>query len=118
MAHFKVALVTGSGKRRVGSFVADALAEQGYAVAIHYYKSKDDAESAVAGYQQRGVPAIAVSADLTDEKAVRALVEQTIKQFGRIDVLVNAAGVWSSKRLEDVTAADVRFHFDANTLAT
>jgi len=118
MAQVKVALVTGSGKRRVGSFVADALAGEGYALAIHYHKSKEDAESAVAGYQQRGVQAIAVGADLTDENSVRVVVEQTIREFGRIDVLVNAAGVWRAKRLEEVTAADLRFHFDANTLAT
>jgi pteridine reductase len=114
----KSALVTGSGKRRVGSHVADALAERGYALAIHYRNSATEATAAVAAYQSRGVEAIAVQADLTDEKAVQALVAQTLAQFGRLDALVNCAADWKSKRLEDVTAADVRHYFEINTLGT
>jgi pteridine reductase len=114
----KSALVTGSGKRRVGSHVADALAERGYALAIHYRNSATEANAAVAAYRSRGVEAIAVQADLTDEKAVQALVGQTLAQFGRLDVLVNCAADWKSKRLEDVTAADVRHYFEINTLGT
>jgi pteridine reductase len=114
----KSALVTGSGKRRVGSYVADALAERGYALAIHYRNSATEAKAAVAAYQSRGVEAIAVQADLTDEKAVQSLVGQTLAQFGRLDVLVNCAADWKSKRLENVTAADVRHYFEINTLGT
>jgi pteridine reductase len=44
------------------------------------------------------------------------LVDETLKRFGRLDVLVNCAAVWKSKRLEEVTAADVRFYFETNTL--
>ena len=114
----KSALVTGSGKRRVGSHVADALAERGYALAIHYRNSATQANAAVAAYRNRGVEAIAVQADLTDEKAVQSLVGQTLGQFGRLDVIVNCAADWKSKRLEDVTAADVRHYFEINTLGT
>jgi pteridine reductase len=114
----KSALVTGSGKRRVGSHVADALAERGYALAIHYRNSATQANAAVAAYRNRGVEAIAVQADLTDEKAVQSLVGQTLGQFGRLDVVVNCAADWKSKRLEDVTAADVRHYFEINTLGT
>jgi pteridine reductase len=57
-------------------------------------------------------------ADLTDETAVRGLVTAVLDRFGRIDVLVNSAAIWQKKRLEDVTAADVRRHFDANALGT
>jgi len=46
------------------------------------------------------------------------MVRQVLDRFGRIDVLVNCAGIWQRKRLEDVTAADVRRHFDTNTLGT
>jgi pteridine reductase len=114
----RVALVTGSGKRRVGWHVADALAKRGYALALHYRTSATEAAETVAAFQGRGVEVIAVPADLTDEPSVRALVDQTVTHFGRIDVLVNCAAVWQSKRLEDVTAADVRFHFEANALGT
>jgi pteridine reductase len=114
----KAALVTGSGKRRVGRHVAEALAERGYAVAIHYRTSKADADQAIADLQVRGVPALAVRADLSDEKAVRAMMEAVLAQFGRLDVLVNCAADWKSKKLEEVTAADVRHFFEINTLGT
>lgn len=114
----KIALVTGSGKRRVGSYVVDALAKRGYGLAIHYRSSATEANEAVARYRDQGVNAVALQADLTDEKAVQILVEQTISHFGRLDVLVNCAAVWESKRLEEVTAADLRHYFETNTLGT
>jgi pteridine reductase len=114
----KVALVTGSGKRRVGSHVADALAKRGYCLAIHYRSSAEEANESVAYYKDKGVQAVALQADLTDEKAVQSLVQQTLSRFGRLDVLVNCAAAWRSKRLEDVTAADVRHYFETNTLGT
>src|SRR5262249_7384067 len=118
MAGNKVALVTGSGKRRVGWHVADALARRGYQLAIHYRSSAAEAADTVAHLRQYGVDALAVQADLTDGAAARALVQQTLTHFGRLDVLVNCAAVWQRKRLEDIAAADVRFHFDTNTLGT
>ena len=114
----KVALVTGSGKRRVGSHVADALAARGYALVIHYRSSATEANEAVARYREQGVNAVALQADLTDEQAVKALVGQTLNHYGRIDLLVNCAAAWKSKPLEDVTAADVRHYFETNTLST
>jgi pteridine reductase len=114
----RVALVTGSGKRRVGWHIADALAGRGYSLVIHYRSSAADAADTITHLQSRGVTAIAVEADLTDEKAVHALVNQTLEQFGRLDVLVNTAAAWRPKRLEDVTAADVLHYFQTNTLGT
>lgn len=114
----KVALITGSGKRRVGWHVADALAARGYALAIHFRNSQKEAVETVTYLQAKGVPAVAIQADLTDEAAAGRLVQATLRHFGRIDVLVNCAGDWQSKRLEDVKADDVRRHFEINTLAT
>jgi pteridine reductase len=114
----KVALVTGSGKKRVGWHVADALAGRGYALAVHYRTSEAEARETVASLARHGVEVIAVQADLGDERAVGAMVAQVLERFGRIDVLVNAAAAWRSHRLEDVTAADVRGHLEANTLGT
>src|SRR5579883_2476544 len=108
----KVALVTGSGKRRVGWYVADALAGRGYALAIHYHHSAAEAAETVAHFQSRGVPVAAFQADLTQEVAARALVRAVLDHFGRLDVLVNCAAIWRAKRLEDITAADVRLHFE------
>ncbi len=118
MNPLKVALVTGSGKRRIGWHVADALADRGYVLAIHYRSSVVEAEETVSALKARGIEAIGCQADLSDEKAVHSMIEKTLDRFGRLDVLVNCAAVWQSKRLEDVTAADVRFHFEANTLGT
>jgi pteridine reductase len=114
----KVALITGSARRRLGWHVADALGRRGYAVVIHYNTSADEAESAANEFRSRGIQAISVGANLADESQVRHLIEETSKQFGRLDVLVNCAAIWKSKRLEDVTAADVRNYFDTNTLGT
>jgi pteridine reductase len=114
----RVALVTGSGKRRVGSVVADALARRGFAIAVHYRTSATEAAETVAGLRTHGVEADAFAADLTDEQAVRDLVRRVVERFGRIDALVNCAAIWQRKRLEEITAADVRRHFDTNTLGT
>lgn len=114
----KVALVTGAGRRRVGSFVADALAESGYSLAIHYLRSAAEAQSTAERFSRGGHPSIAVQANLTDEQAVRKMVAQVVEHFGRIDVLVNCAAIWERRRLEDVTADDVRRQFDVNALGT
>ena len=114
----KVALVTGSGKKRVGWHVADALAERGFALALHYRTSLAQAAESAAAFQRRGIEVLSVQANLADEASVKALVEKVIAHFGRIDVLVNCAAVWQRKRLEEVTAADVRTHFEVNTLGT
>ncbi len=115
----KVALVTGSGKRRVGLHVAEALAARGYAIAVHYNTSENEANETATSLEARfGVMAVPLQADLADEAAVRELVNATLDFFGHIDALINCAAIWNRKALEDVTAADVREHFDANLLGT
>lgn len=118
MAEQPVALVTGSGKRRVGWHVADALAERGYRLAIHYRHSAEEAAESVRDWRARGVDCELFRADLTDEADTRAMVDGVLSRFGRIDVLVNCAAIWRRKALEDITAADVREHFEVNTLGT
>lgn len=114
----RVALVTGSGKKRVGWHVANALAQRGYLLAIHYRSSAQEAADAVAYFQSQGVQAIPLHADLTDEVQVQGLVQRVIENFGRIDVLANCAAIWKSKKLEEIRAADVRLHFETNLLGT
>jgi pteridine reductase len=118
MAHSRVALVTGSGKRRIGWHVAEALATRGYALAVHYRSSASEAAETVEGFRSSGLDAVAVQADLTDEQSVRGLIDQVLNRFGRLDVLANCAGAWKRKRLEEVTAADVRHYFETNVLGT
>ncbi len=118
MTQSKIALITGSGKRRVGFHIAEALAARGYSLVLHYRTSASEAGEAVEAFRARGVEAIALQADLTDEAATGSLVRRVLDRFGRLDVLVNCAAAWKSKRLEDVTAADVRHYFETNTLST
>jgi pteridine reductase len=113
-----IVLITGSGKRRVGSVVAETLARAGYQLAIHYRTSQAEAEELIGQLAKQGVTAKAYQADLTQEAEVTRLVQSVLRDFGRIDVLVNAAAIWSSKPLEQVTAADVLKNFEANTLGT
>ncbi len=113
-----VALITGSGKKRIGSVVAEALARRGYDIAVHYRTSQEEALDTVDSLTSFGVRAKAFQADLTDENAVQELISGIGSAFGQIDLLVNCAAIWKSKPLEEVTAADVRLHFDANALST
>src|SRR5437773_1539682 len=95
-----VALVTGSGKRRVGRSVVDALVDRGYAIALHYHSSATDASKAREEILARHGQAIALRADLTLEDDAKVLIAQTIDHFGRLDVLVNCAAIWTAKPLE------------------
>jgi pteridine reductase len=114
----KVALITGSGKRRIGNVVAEALAARGYAVALHYHRSAEAAQAAVARLAARGVRAEAFQADVAEEAEVHRMFDGVRQSFGRLDVLVTAAAVWDPKPLEQTTVADIRRQFDINTLGT
>lgn len=112
------ALVTGSGKKRIGWHVADALARRGYDIAVHCRTSVAETATTVEHLRSLGVQAESFRADLADDVEVRAMFDGALKRFGRLDVLVNCAAVWKRKPLEDVTAADVREQFETNTLGT
>jgi pteridine reductase len=113
-----VALVTGSGRRRVGWHVAWALGQRGYRVALHYHTSAAEAHATLTTFRGAGIETAAWQADLTDETAVRQLVADVRQHWGRIDVLVHCASIWERKPLEQVTAGDVRRHLEVNTVAT
>ena len=114
----KVAIVTGSGKRRVGNVVARALGQRGYSLILHYHRSESEAAETVAELASIQIESMAIAADLSHEAEVDRMAEQALDRFGRIDVLVNSAAIWNSKPLEQVTADDVRRHFEINTLGT
>jgi pteridine reductase len=118
MPAHRVALVTGSGRRRLGWHVVQALAERGYAVGVHYRTSQCEADETVAELQSRGAEAMAFCADVANEQQVRGMVDAVLARYGRLDALVNCASIWEKKRLEDVTARDVRRHFEINALGT
>jgi pteridine reductase len=113
----RVALVTGAG-RRVGRVIAEALARCGYSVAVHAHHSFAAAQELVGGLEAGGHAALAVRADLANEESAHDMVDRVHAHFHRIDALVNSAAIWQPGRLEDVTAKDVRRHFELNTLGT
>jgi pteridine reductase len=86
----RVALITGSAKR-LGRAVALRLAEEGADVIIHYRSSAADAQSAVAEVEKLGRRGYAVAADLTSVTDIKRLFDDTAKQFGRLDILINSA---------------------------
>lgn len=114
----RVALVTGSGKKRVGWYIADALAGEGYTIAVHYHTSAAETEETVNHLRSRGVDAAAFRADLANGEAARGLVYAVHERFGRLDVLANCAAIWHAKRLEEVTEDDLRQNFAVNVLGT
>jgi NAD(P)-dependent dehydrogenase (short-subunit alcohol dehydrogenase family) len=85
-----VALVTGAAKR-LGRAVALRLAEEGADVVVHYRSSAAEAQSAVAEIEKSGRRGYAIAADLGDVADIKRLFDETAKQFGRLDILVNSA---------------------------
>ena len=117
MTERRVALVTGSGKKRVGNRVAEALAARDFALVVHYSSSATEAGETVGEIARaHGVPVHAIRADLANENEVKTMVAEALAKFGRVDALVNCVAIWKRKRLEEVTAADLQAHFETNTL--
>lgn len=113
-----VALITGSGRQRIGNVVACYLADRQYNVALHYHSSEDEAMETRDELRAKGVGCEAYQADVSDDEAVCQMVAKVHDRFGRIDVLATTASVWSPSKLADITAEDLRSNFDINTLGT
>ena len=92
MEERKVVLVTG-GSRGIGREVAEVYAENGYDVVINYVSDKTDVEGIKKEFEEKGVKCLLVKADVSKAEDVDNMVEEAIKQFGKIDVLVNNAGI-------------------------
>ena len=92
MEEKKVVLVTG-GSRGIGREVAEVYAENGYDVVINYVSDKTDVEGIKKEFEEKGVKCLLVKADVSKAADVDNMVEEAIKQFGKIDVLVNNAGI-------------------------
>lgn len=109
----RVALVIG-GERGVGAAVVRALASRGHAVAIHAHGALKEARDLADLLTAAGVPSMAVTANLRDEGPVRAMVQRIADHFGRIDAVVTCAAIRHAVPFEEVTADDLRTHFDVN----
>ncbi|GAA2794812.1 SDR family NAD(P)-dependent oxidoreductase [Saccharopolyspora taberi] len=101
----KVALVTG-GSRGIGAAIAARLAQDGADVALTYNNSAEAAARVVDEIKQNGRRAMAVHAPAADADAVAAAVEQTAAEYGRLDVLVNNAGVFPAGTIDELGLDD------------
>lgn len=111
----KVAVVTGASKG-IGASIAKALAAEGAAVAVNYSSARSDADKVVTQIRNQGGKAIAVQADVSKTVDVQRLFEETKKAFGKLDVLVNNAGVYQFAPISDFTEEQFRRMFDTNVL--
>jgi 3-oxoacyl-[acyl-carrier protein] reductase len=111
----KVAVVTGASKG-IGAEVARRLADEGAAVVVNYASSRAGADRVVAEITGKGGRAVAVQADVANPEDVRRLFAEAKRAFGRLDVLVNNAGVYDFAPLEAITPEHYHRQFDLNVL--
>jgi 3-oxoacyl-[acyl-carrier protein] reductase len=111
----KVAVVTGASKG-IGAAIAKHLADEGAAVVVNYAASKLAADRVVTEITSKGGRAVAVQADVSKPADIKRLFAETKKAFGRLDVLVNNAGIYEFAPLEEVTAEHFHRQFDLNVL--
>jgi 3-oxoacyl-[acyl-carrier protein] reductase len=101
----KIAIVTGASNG-IGRAIAERLAQDGATVVVNYGKSADKAKQVVAGIEAKGGKAVAIQADISKAADARRLVRDTIKEFGRLNILVNNAGMTMFKPLIETTEQD------------
>lgn len=111
----KVAVVTGASKG-IGASIAKHLAAEGASVVVNYSSSKAGADKVVAEITGAGGKAVAVQADVARKADIERLFAETNKAFGRLDVLVNNAGIYEFSPLEQVTEEHFHKQFNLNVL--
>jgi len=111
----KVAVVTGASKG-IGAGIARQLATEGAAVVVNYASSNAGADRVVAEINAEGGKAVAVQGDVSKAADVKRLFAEAVRAFGRLDVLVNNAGVYRFGPIESITEEEFRRHYDTNVL--
>jgi 3-oxoacyl-[acyl-carrier protein] reductase len=111
----KVAVVTGASKG-IGAEIAKQLAAEGAAVVVNYASSKSDADKVVDKIAKAGGKAVAVQANVATKAEVERLFSTAKKAFGKVDVLINNAGVYDWSPIEEITEGQFHKHFDVNVL--
>jgi 3-oxoacyl-[acyl-carrier protein] reductase len=113
----KVILVTGAS-RGIGAAVAKRLVSEGAKVIINYAGNQTEADQTVKELKDMGGDAIALKADVSKATDVTALFDAAIAHYGRIDVLINNAGIMITKLLKDTTDDDFTRQFEVNVRGT
>src|SRR3979490_3254011 len=111
----KTAVVTGASKG-IGAGIAKGLAAEGAAVVVNYASRKDGADRAGARIKAKGGKAIAVQGDVAKAEDVIKIFAETKQAFGRLNILVNNAGVYNLLPLEEITEGAFHRHFNINVL--
>ncbi len=111
----KVAVVTGASKG-IGAAIAKSLAAAGASVVVNYASSKAGADKVVAAITAAGGKAVAVGGDVSKAAEAQDIIDAAIKNYGRLDVLVNNSGVYEFGPIEAVTVESFRKMFDINVL--
>lgn len=103
-----------TGGKRIGLAVARELAVRGVDVALTYARSRAEAEEGASTVRAAGRRATILQADLTDPSACATVVQHTVSEFGRLDILINMASVYARKALDAITIAewDAPMHVD------
>jgi 3-oxoacyl-[acyl-carrier protein] reductase len=111
----KVAVVTGASKG-IGASIAEYFGAEGASVVVNYASSKSGADAVVKRIKDKGGKAIAVQADVSKQEDIKRLFSETKSAYGKVDVLVNNAGVYEFSPLESITAEQFHRHFNVNVL--
>ncbi len=115
-AYPKAALVTGGG-RRIGRAIALMLGAEGWAVAVHYHRSRGEAEAVAQEIAAAGGRAVAIAADLTQEAEVETLLPRAAEALGPLGLLVNNAAVFENDTPLGVTRESWDRHLETNLRA-
>jgi 3-oxoacyl-[acyl-carrier protein] reductase len=111
----KVAVVTGASKG-IGAAIAKALAAEGASVVVNFASSKAGADKVVAAIVTAGGKAVAVGGDVSKASEAQGIIDAAIKNYGRLDILVNNSGVYEFAPIESVTEEAFHKIFNINVL--